>query len=484
MRGLADRPRRSRASRRRRGRPTSRAARVGCSRIDRQPLGHAARHLARAARAPRGARARRRSDARDRDGVEAAAAARCRRHQRQYIEPMFAAAAPRTARWLAPSAAAAPLAEPVRGLPRLGRARRLCADCVGRFAAPRPRCAPLRAARCRPARRAPAAAACAEPPPFDAHASPPSTTPIPWDGLITRFKFHGRARPGAAPLARAHRAERASRRRRRRRAPAPARAAGAASAARLRERGYNQAWELARRLARALGLPRRRRACCCASATRRTSSALPPTNAPPTCAAPSRSSRARARELRGRAVALVDDVMTTGATARGDARVLQRAGAASVARLGRRAHAAPGRTRLNPPMFNIVLVAPGDPAQHRQRDPPGRQHRLRAAPGRAARLLDGRHAAAPRRARLPRVRRGAPPRLVGGASSQREAPTGRSAVRLHDARHGEPFARRGLGSAGDWLVFGTETAGLPGRSALDFAGVARCACRCAPASAA
>jgi tRNA (cytidine/uridine-2'-O-)-methyltransferase len=42
------------------------------------------------------------------------------------------------------------------------------------------------------------------------------------------------------------------------------------------------------------------------------------------------------------------------------------------------------------------------------------------------------------------------------------------------------------GSPGDWLVFGSETAGLPAEPVRDgfAATAARCACRCAPASAA
>ena len=101
------------------------------------------------------------------------------------------------------------------------------------------------------------------------------------------------------------------------------------SAARLAERGYNQAWELAKRAAAALGLAadatllqrpldsahqatldRRAR-----QQNLRTAFMVDP--------------RRRAR-LQGLRVALVDDVMTTGATAHEAALVLLRAGATAV----------------------------------------------------------------------------------------------------------------------------------------------------------
>jgi ComF family protein len=146
----------------------------------------------------------------------------------------------------------------------------------------------------------------------------------PWDGLVGGLKFHdeiGLADVFATLLADA------------------VRRAGIPKASlvvpvplgprRLRERGYNQAWELGRRVARALdiegnprvlvravdtpqqaGLPRERRATNVRGAFR----VLP----------------AAAQNLRGRCVAVVDDVMTTGATAREAAQALLDAGAGAV----------------------------------------------------------------------------------------------------------------------------------------------------------
>ncbi|HZF79333.1 MAG TPA: ComF family protein [Rubrivivax sp.] len=101
------------------------------------------------------------------------------------------------------------------------------------------------------------------------------------------------------------------------------------SATRLAERGYNQAWELARRLAQRLRLP--------ADATL----LQRPIDTAHQAALGRRERRDNLRTafmadplrrgaLLGRRVALVDDVMTTGATAREAAAVLLRAGAATV----------------------------------------------------------------------------------------------------------------------------------------------------------
>lgn len=140
----------------------------------------------------------------------------------------------------------------------------------------------------------------------------------PWDGLIRRFKF--RARPELAGvlaglLRDALRDE-----------PAPDLVVPAPlSDARLRERGFNQSWEIARRLGRPaearlllrirdtphqVDLPLDRRA-----ANVRGAFALEPL---------------RRGEIEGRRVALVDDVLTTGATAAEMSRTLLAAGAQAV----------------------------------------------------------------------------------------------------------------------------------------------------------
>jgi len=150
----------------------------------------------------------------------------------------------------------------------------------------------------------------------------------PWDRLITDFKFHRRTDLAGGLAQMVLRAVQA------------AQAAAAPpwptlllpvplSRERLRERGYNQAWELARRLGRRLRiaatpalLQRSRDTAHQIGMTRterehnlRDAFWIEP------------SERAR---LHGRTVALIDDVLTTGATAHAAALALTRAGAAAV----------------------------------------------------------------------------------------------------------------------------------------------------------
>lgn len=201
----------------------------------------------------------------------------------------------------------------------------LCADCDARFASPRWRCA-----RCALPTGS-AVARCGgclggDEPPFDATVAAVDYG-FPWDGLVAAFKFQGRvelAGPLASRLARA--VERAG-------LPPPALVLPLPLAPpRLAERGYNQAWELARRVAAALALPAR------------DALLLRPLDTPHQTGQDRAARTARATQLArsfmvdpaqrprlaGRAVALVDDVMTTGATVAAAARELRRAGAASV----------------------------------------------------------------------------------------------------------------------------------------------------------
>ncbi len=197
----------------------------------------------------------------------------------------------------------------------------MCEACRTRFAPPRTRCA--RCAVVVPA----AAAVCADcqraPPPFEAAVAALDYA-FPWADVIGAFKFgHGLDRAGvlAALLADAVRA-----------AALPAAdlvLPVPLAPRRLAERGYNQAWELARRAARRLGVA------ADAALLRRLVETPPLADLP-------RADRAaavrgafgvepqRAAALRGRRVALVDDVVTTTATAAEAARTLRRAGAAGV----------------------------------------------------------------------------------------------------------------------------------------------------------
>ena len=200
-------------------------------------------------------------------------------------------------------------------------AQRVCAECIARFAPAMLRC--RRCALAVPADASLCGACLTDPPPFAASVAAVDYGP-PWDGLITHFKFHSALdlAPVLAALLLAAIKRSAG--------PQPSLVLPVPlSPQRLRERGYNQAWELARRVARAshcptdanlllrvkdsphqLAFPREERA-----ANVRDAFALEPM---------------RLGEVRGRSVALVDDVMTSGATAAAATLALLQAGAASV----------------------------------------------------------------------------------------------------------------------------------------------------------
>jgi ComF family protein len=203
------------------------------------------------------------------------------------------------------------------GAPGAG-ARDLCAGCAGDLHANLPccpRCAlPL-------AHPAPACGEClASAPPFVATWAP-FRYGHPLDLLETRFKFHGDLAAGrvlAGLLVDRAATDRLAR--------PDALVAVPLHRARLRERGYNQALELARPLAGALGIP------LCRDLLRRPKPTPPQTGL---------DAKARRANLRGAFtladgvavpahIALFDDVMTTGATLREAARVLLRGGAVRV----------------------------------------------------------------------------------------------------------------------------------------------------------
>lgn len=199
--------------------------------------------------------------------------------------------------------------------------QRVCRPCLQRFAPPVARCQ-----RC--AARVPDGTACCgrclkAPPPFDATLTVADYV-FPWNGLIARMKFQ--AAMDLVPVLAAQLAAR----HRHTGMPAPDLLLPVPlSMARLRERGYNQSWELARRTARHLDRPAQARVL------------LRRKDTPHQLALPLHQRAANVRgafavdprwsdTLKGQGIALIDDVMTTGATASEAARILKEAGAASV----------------------------------------------------------------------------------------------------------------------------------------------------------
>jgi ComF family protein len=198
---------------------------------------------------------------------------------------------------------------------------RICEDCIFRFIPPVPRC-PRCAIGC--ASDALICGTCLRDPPFFDAGRAAVDYAFPWARLITQFKFHegldladsfvDLMLKNGPPLN------------------------GSSSSlilpvplgkARIRQRGFNQSWELARRLAQRLDWPSR------------SDFLLKTRDTPEQMSLPlhGRASNlkgvfalaAKAREfLEGQHVILVDDVMTTGATMNILARLLKEAGAASV----------------------------------------------------------------------------------------------------------------------------------------------------------
>lgn len=199
---------------------------------------------------------------------------------------------------------------------------RVCRDCLQRYAPPRWRC--TRCAAPAPQGQPRCGRCMTHPPAFD-HAVAVWDHAYPWHLLVERFKFddaldladtlaqhlHAAIERQDAPVAVDCIV------------PVPL------SARRLAERGYNQAWELARRLGVRLGCPARSDL-----VLRRRDT---PTQVGLDLAQRLRNLRGafavpqpRYADLHGRRVAVVDDVMTTGATISAVAQALRAAGAQAV----------------------------------------------------------------------------------------------------------------------------------------------------------
>lgn len=205
---------------------------------------------------------------------------------------------------------------------RAWQSQRVCGHCRQRFAAPVPRC--KRCALRLPGNTGLCGQCIRHPPPFE-QAVTAFDYDYPWDGLLTAFKF--RSALDLAPTL----AEQLCNAIEERATPRPDLLLPTPLApARLRERGHNQAWEITRRLAQRLAVPAR------------TDLLLRIKDTPHQLSLPQAGRAANVRgafaveptrrtELSGKTVAVVDDVMTTGATAAEMTRTLLQAGAASVA---------------------------------------------------------------------------------------------------------------------------------------------------------
>lgn len=206
-----------------------------------------------------------------------------------------------------------------------GRLGRVCGDCASRHAAWRARCAGC--AQALPAAAEDALARCGrclrEAPPWS-RAVCALDYDHPWDRLLTSLKFrdgldllpwcvdrlvHALSPSGPPSIDLV--------------LPVPL------SRARLAERGYNQAWELARRLARELGLRARARELQRLIDTPHQLS-LPRDRRAANVRGAFQVPGSAREALAGRRIALVDDVMTTGATLAEASRTLLAAGAAQV----------------------------------------------------------------------------------------------------------------------------------------------------------
>ncbi len=209
---------------------------------------------------------------------------------------------------------------------RAWSAQRVCVDCLQRYARPVPRCWTC-AERLPPSltgRPEPKCGAClCQPPPLDRSIAALDYA-FPWDTLLQRYKFQQALDLRETLLDRLDQALTSAL------AEAPDWLLPVPlSRERLRERGHNQSLELARALAK------RRRLSCDAHLLLRVRDTehqlkLPPEQHAANVKRAFAVEPRRAQELRGSHVALIDDVMTTGATLFELARVLRQAGVAHV----------------------------------------------------------------------------------------------------------------------------------------------------------
>lgn len=200
-------------------------------------------------------------------------------------------------------------------------AGRLCRDCRARFIPPVTRCPgcalPL------PQPDVPCPDCLREPLPFERCVAVLDYA-WPWSGVIGQLKFHdGLDLAGALSVLLLQALQRE--------APPPVELLLPLPLGpqRLQERGYNQAWELARRLAPPLALRCDARLLLRLFDTPR-QSGLAQAQRSANVRGAFGIAPGRAAALRGRRVALLDDVMTTGATAAEAARTLLDAGATAV----------------------------------------------------------------------------------------------------------------------------------------------------------
>jgi len=204
--------------------------------------------------------------------------------------------------------------------------QQVCSECLQRYARPVPRCWTC-AARLPPAlagrREAKCGSCLREPPPLDRSIAALDYS-FPWDGLLQHYKFHQAIELRETLLDRLNQALNIAE------AEAPDLLLPVPlSPRRLRERGYNQSFELARTLAR-----RRKLVCEPELLLRVRSTAqqaqLPLKERGKNVKQAFALEPGRIGELRGCHVVVLDDVMTSGATLFEIARVLRQAGALNV----------------------------------------------------------------------------------------------------------------------------------------------------------